>query len=79
MLFPVTTGGHIDSQPNGGRFDGVYGVMAGLEVLRTLNDAGIVTEATLEVVACTNEEGTRFGPSMMGSMAIVGPFHVQQV
>lgn len=78
-LPPVMTGSHIDSQPNGGRFDGAYGVMAGLEVMRTLNDAGIVTEASLEVVAWTNEEGTRFAPSMMGSMAFAGLLPMQQV
>ena len=75
----VMTGSHIDSQPNGGRFDGAYGVMAGLEVLRTLNDAGIVTDAPLEVVVWTNEEGTRFAPSMMGSMAFTGRLDLQQV
>lgn len=78
-LAPVMTGSHLDSQPNGGRFDGAYGVMAGLEVLRALNDAGIVTDAPLEVVVWTNEEGTRFAPSMMGSMAFAGLLHVQKV
>lgn len=78
-LPPVMTGSHIDSQPNGGRFDGSYGVMAGLEVLRALNDAGIVTDAPLEVVVWTNEEGTRFAPSMMGSMAFTGLLDLQEV
>ena len=64
----VMTGSHLDTQPNGGRFDGAYGVMAGLEVLRTLNDAGIDTAAPLELVVWCNEEGTRFAPAMMGSM-----------
>ena len=64
---PVAMGSHIDSQPNGGRFDGQYGVMAGLEVLRTLQDAGITTRRPLAVAIWTNEEGTRFQPVMMGS------------
>lgn len=71
-LPPIVTGSHLDTQPNGGRFDGAYGVMAGLEVVRALNDAGAQTEAPIEVVAWTNEEGTRFAPSMMGSMAFAG-------
>jgi N-carbamoyl-L-amino-acid hydrolase len=64
---PVMTGSHLDTQPTGGKFDGVYGVLAGLEVLRTLADADIVTEAPLEVVVWTNEEGARFAPAMVGS------------
>ena len=51
---PVAMGSHLDSQPSGGKFDGAYGVMAGLEVVRTLNDAGIATRAPLEVIAWTN-------------------------
>jgi len=66
-LPPVITGSHLDTQPTGGKFDGVYGVLAGLEVLRTLEDAGLETEAALEVVVWTNEEGARFAPAMMGS------------
>lgn len=68
----VLAGSHLDTQPNGGRFDGAYGVMAGLEVVRALDDAGVQTEAPLEIVAWSNEEGTRFAPSMMGSMAYAG-------
>src|SRR5665647_949820 len=64
---PVVTGSHIDTQPTGGKFDGNYGVLAGLEVIRTLNEHGIQTEAPLEVVVWTNEEGSRFVPVMMGS------------
>ena len=56
-LPPVMTGSHIDTQPTGGKFDGNYGVLAGLEVIRTLNDHGIETEAPLEVAFWTNEEG----------------------
>lgn len=64
---PVAMGSHLDSQPSGGKFDGAFGVMAGLEVIRTLNDAGIRTRAPLEVVSWTNEEGSRFVPTLMGS------------
>jgi N-carbamoyl-L-amino-acid hydrolase len=63
----IMTGSHIDTQPTGGKFDGCYGVMAGLEVLRTLNQYNIKTEAPIEVVVWTNEEGCRFPPCMMGS------------
>lgn len=70
----IMTGSHIDTQPTGGKFDGNYGVLAGLEVFHTLNDAGIVTEAPLEVVVWTNEEGSRFVPVMMGSGAFIGEF-----
>jgi N-carbamoyl-L-amino-acid hydrolase len=64
---PVVVGSHIDTQPTGGKFDGNYGVLAGLEVIRTLNDLQIETEAPIEVVFWTNEEGSRFVPVMMGS------------
>ena len=70
----VATGSHIDTQPTGGKFDGNYGVMAGLEVMRTLNTHGIQTRAPLEVAFWTNEEGTRFTPVMMGSGAFAGVF-----
>jgi len=63
----VAFGSHLDTVPTGGRFDGVYGVLAGLEVIRALDDAGIVTAAPLELVVWTNEEGSRFPPAMMGS------------
>ncbi|MDP0995445.1 M20/M25/M40 family metallo-hydrolase, partial [Klebsiella pneumoniae] len=66
-LPPIMTGSHIDTQPTGGKFDGNYGVLAGLEVVRTLNDHGIETEAPIEVAFWTNEEGSRFVPVMMGS------------
>lgn len=69
---PVLTGSHLDSQPRGGRFDGTYGVLAGLEALEALDDAGIATERPIEVVSWTNEEGSRFQPGTMGSMAFVG-------
>jgi len=69
---PVVMGSHLDSQPSGGKFDGAYGVMAGLEVIRALNDAGIETRVPLEVAAWTNEEGSRFAPGMMGSAVFTG-------
>jgi beta-ureidopropionase / N-carbamoyl-L-amino-acid hydrolase len=73
-LPPVVTGSHIDTQPTGGKFDGNYGVLAGLEVLRALNDAGVRTQAPLEVAVWTNEEGSRFVPVMMGSGVFAGAF-----
>ena len=63
----VAFGSHLDTVPTGGRFDGVFGVLAGLEVIRTLDEAGIVTRTPLELVNWTNEEGSRFRPAMMGS------------
>jgi len=69
---PVVMGSHLDTQPEGGRFDGVYGVLAGLEVLRSLNDHGIRTRHPLEVAVWTNEEGARFTPAMLGSAAFSG-------
>jgi len=73
-LPPVMTGSHIDSQPTGGKFDGILGVLAGLEVIRTLNDAGAETEAAVEVSAWTNEEGSRFAPAMVSSGVFAGVF-----
>lgn len=73
-LAPVITGSHVDSQPNGGRFDGIYGVLAGLEVIRTLNDRQIATERAMEVVNWTNEEGARFAPAMISSGVFAGVF-----
>jgi N-carbamoyl-L-amino-acid hydrolase len=63
----VAFGSHLDTVPTGGRFDGVFGVLAGLEVVRALDEAGITTRAALELVNWTNEEGSRFRPAMMGS------------
>ncbi len=64
---PVLMGSHLDSQPSGGKFDGALGVLAGLEVIRSMNDLGIVTDAPIELVNWTDEEGSRFGHSLMGS------------
>ncbi len=76
---PVGFGSHLDTQPTGGKFDGVLGTLAALEVLRTLNDAGIETDAPLCVANWTNEEGSRFAPAMMGSAAYVGDFTVENI
>ena len=72
---PIATGSHLDTQPTGGRFDGAYGVLAGLEVVRALNDAEIETKAPLEIVVWTNEEGTRF--PFGGSSVFVGQASLQ--
>jgi N-carbamoyl-L-amino-acid hydrolase len=76
-LGAVATGSHIDTQPTGGKFDGNYGVLAGLEVLRTLADHGIRTRAPLELCVWTNEEGSRFVPVMMGSGVYAGAFTLE--
>ncbi|MGA2552487.1 MAG: Zn-dependent hydrolase [Burkholderiaceae bacterium] len=76
-LPPVMTGSHIDTQPTGGKFDGNYGVLAGLEVVRTLNDHGVQTEAPIEVAFWTNEEGSRFVPVMMGSGVFAHAFTLE--
>lgn len=76
-LPPVMTGSHIDTQPTGGKFDGCYGVLAGLEVIRSLNENDVVTEAPLEVAIWTNEEGSRFLPVMMGSGVFAGKFSLE--
>lgn len=71
-LPPVLTGSHMDSQPRGGRFDGIYGVIAGLEALEAIDDARAATRRPIELVAWTNEEGSRFDPGCMGSMVFSG-------
>lgn len=71
-LPPVLAGSHMDSQPNGGRFDGIYGVLAVFEAMEALEDRGIATRHPVEAVAWTNEEGSRFGPGCMGAMAFTG-------
>jgi beta-ureidopropionase / N-carbamoyl-L-amino-acid hydrolase len=73
-LPPVMTGSHIDSQPTGGKFDGAYGIMAGLEVLRTLKDFNYETQRPIEVAVWTNEEGSRFAPAMVASGVFAGVF-----
>jgi len=76
---PVATGSHLDTQPHAGKFDGIYGVLAGLEVVRALNDAGIETDAPIDVVVWTNEEGVRFGPPLAGSSAYAGTVDVGKI
>lgn len=76
-LAPVLTGSHGDSQPTGGKFDGIYGVLAGIEVLRALNDHDIQTERPIEVVNWTNEEGSRFAPAMIASGVYAGVFDLE--
>jgi beta-ureidopropionase / N-carbamoyl-L-amino-acid hydrolase len=76
---PVGLGSHLDTQPSGGKFDGVLGTLAALEVVRTLNDAGIETEIPLCIVNWTNEEGSRFAPAMMASAAYVGDFTTENI
>lgn len=78
-LPPILFGSHLDTQPTGGRFDGVLGVMAGLEVIRTLNDNAVETDAPLEVVNWTNEEGSRYSPAMMGSGVFTGVFDQTEI
>jgi N-carbamoyl-L-amino-acid hydrolase len=74
---PVLIGSHLDTQPTGGRFDGVFGVMAGLEVLRTLADLGVRTQRSIEVASWTNEEGCRFAPAMLGSGVVSGVYELE--
>src|ERR1700751_5790145 len=76
---PVGLGSHLDTQPTGGKFDGVLGTLAALEIVRTLNDAGIETEVPICIVNWTNEEGSRFAPAMMASAAYVGDFTVDDI
>lgn len=73
-LPPILVGSHLDTQPTGGRFDGVYGVLTGLEVIRTLNDRGIGTRHAIEACVWTNEEGSRFPPAMVASGVFGGVF-----
>tara|TARA_E500000331_G_C17262939_1_gene715990 strand:- start:129 stop:854 length:726 start_codon:yes stop_codon:yes gene_type:complete len=76
---PVMTGSHLDTQPLGGRFDGSYGVLAGLEVVRALNDADIETKSPIDVVVWTDEEGCRFSSKTMGSMIFSGLISLENV
>ena len=69
---PVLTGSHLDSQPSGGKFDGVFGVLAGLEAVQAIRESGMALRRSIEIVAWMNEEGSRFAPGMMGSAAFTG-------
>ena len=73
-LPPIAMGSHLDTQPAGGKFDGIAGVLSGLEVLRTLHESGYQTRAPLELVDWTNEEGSRFVPTMIASGAFAGMY-----
>lgn len=73
-LPPIVAGSHLDTQPHGGKFDGIYGVLAALEAIRTLHDSDIETEAPVEIVVWTNEEGSRFAPAMIASGVYAGLF-----
>jgi len=75
---PVLMGSHLDSQPTGGKFDGALGVIAGLEVMRTLADLNITTEAPIELINWTDEEGSRFGHSLMGSGTWAGIYALEK-
>jgi N-carbamoyl-L-amino-acid hydrolase len=75
---PVMTGSHVDTVATGGRYDGAYGVLAGLEVVAALNDAAIVTRRPLAVTIFTNEEGVRFQPDMMGSLVYAGGLPLEE-
>ena len=77
-LPPVMMGSHLDTVMTGGRFDGVLGVLGGLEVMRALDDAGVGTERTLELVVWTNEEGARFAPGNTGAFAFSGKYTLEQ-
>src|ERR1700760_643661 len=76
---PIGLGSHLDTQPTGGKYDGVLGTLAALEVVRTLNDAGIETETPLCIVNWTNEEGSRFAPAMMASAAYAGDYSTESI
>lgn len=73
----VGIGSHLDTQPHGGKFDGIFGVLAGLEVIRTLNDNAVQTAAPIEVINWTNEEGSRFAPAMLASGVFAGVFEAE--
>ena len=84
-LLPALIGSYLDTQVNGGKYDGILGVLAGLEVVRTLNDHGVATRRRIEIVSWTNEEGARVSPPMVGSGAFAAysfhkvPFHVHKL
>jgi N-carbamoyl-L-amino-acid hydrolase len=76
---PVVSGSHMDSQPTGGRFDGMYGVLAAFEALEALEDAGVKTKRPVMAVAWTNEEGSRFQPGAMGSAVFAGQYRLDDM
>lgn len=76
-LAPIVMGSHLDTQPKGGRFDGIYGVLSGLEVVRCLNEYGVQSQRPIEIAVWTNEEGARFTPAMFGSAVFTGSLPLQ--
>lgn len=76
---PIGIGSHLDTQPTGGKFDGILGTLAALEVVRAMNDAGIETDAPICVCNWTNEEGSRFAPAMMASAAYAGEYTTENI
>ena len=74
---PVVTGSHLDTQPTGGKFDGSYGVLAGLEALEAMSDLGLVTTRPIDLVVWTNEEGSRFQPTTMGSAVFASALQLE--
>ena len=76
---PVMAGSHLDTQPTGGKFDGVFGVLSALEAVRSLNDHGIATRRPVEVAVWTNEEGSRYQPAMMGSGVFTGEMKLEDI
>lgn len=75
----ILIGSHLDSQPLGGKYDGIYGVMAGVELLRSMHDANLQTQHPIEVAIWTNEEGARFAPAMMGAAYFAGKFKADEL
>src|SRR5215475_15273479 len=73
-LAPIAMGSHLDTQPTGGKFDGALGVLGALEAMRTLHETGYETNAPIEIVNWTNEEGSRFSPAMLASGVFAGVF-----
>src|ERR1700724_2891365 len=73
-LAPIAMGSHLDTQPTGGKFDGTLGVLGALEAMRTLHETGYETNAPVEIVNWTNEEGSRFAPAMLASGVFAGAF-----
>lgn len=77
-LPPIVMGSHLDTQPKGGKFDGIYGVLSALEVVRTFNENKITTPQNLEIAVWMNEEGARFSPAMQGSAVFIGELPLEQ-